>query len=160
MQSTEESVAETEDFARQVLAQTSAGQAFLNQVDEEVKNGGYDESGAFSTRPTLLNTNTAPLVLPCVTPRFVPTCTSESMRGLGRVSHKYGLPVQSHLSESLNEIDFVKSLHPQSTTYAGVYEEHGLLHNGAIMVMIARDYYISAFIIYLPLTRIIIAGRY
>lgn len=94
MQSTEESIAETEDFARQVLAHTNEGQEFLQQVDAEVAGGGFDAAGDFSSRPTLLNASHAPLVMPCVTPRFVPTCTAESMRGLGAVSHKYGLPVQ------------------------------------------------------------------
>lgn len=42
--------------------------------------------------------------------------------------------MQSHLSESLNEIAFVKSLHPEATTYAGVYDVNGLLHSGSIMV--------------------------
>jgi guanine deaminase len=134
VESTEDSVAETEDFARKVLAHTAVGQEFLDNIDSEVSGGGYDASSAYVTRPTLLNQNNAPLVLPCITPRFVPTCTSESMSGLGQVSHKYGLPVQSHLSESLNEIAFVKSLHPEATTYAGVYETNGLLHRGAIMV--------------------------
>jgi guanine deaminase len=134
VESTADSVAETEDFARVLLGRTSVGQEFLKQVDAEVASGGYDDSTSFATRPTLLNNPDAPLVLPCVTPRFVPTCTSESMQGLGKVSHKYGLPVQSHLSESLNEIAFVKSLHPEASTYAGVYEVNGLLHQGAIMV--------------------------
>ena len=49
-------------------------------------------------------------------------------------SHRLSPLVQSHLSESLNEISFVKSLHPEASTYAGVYEANGLLHSGAIMV--------------------------
>lgn len=134
VESTEDSVSETEDFVRQVLTRTAVGQKFLDEVDAEVAGGAYDSSADFTARPSLLGSKTAPLVLPCVTPRFVPTCTADSMKGLGGVSHKYGLPVQSHLSESLNEIAFVKSLHPEATTYAGVYEVNGLLHSGAIMV--------------------------
>lgn len=77
-----------------MLAHTSVGREFLQQVDAEVAGGKYDAAATFSSRPSLLNTGHAPLVLPCITPRFVPTCTAESMRGLGAVSHKYGLPVQ------------------------------------------------------------------
>lgn len=54
-----------------------------------------------------------PLITPVVTPRFVPACTAELMQHLGEVSKKYDVPVQSHLSESLAEIDWVKDLHPE-----------------------------------------------
>lgn len=82
---------------------------------------------------TLLNKYYTPLVMPCVTPRFVPTCTAEMMHRLGELSLKYGLPVQSHMSESVNEIEWVSALHPECRTYAGVYEKHGLLHDACYM---------------------------
>eukprot|EP00904_Undaria_pinnatifida_P002954 jgi/Undpi1/1265/HiC_scaffold_11.g04657.m1 len=69
-----------------------------------------------------------PLITPVVTPRFVPSCTPELMTHLGEVSKKYGVPVQSHLSESLAEMEWVKQLHPELETYAGVYKHFGLLH--------------------------------
>lgn len=55
------------------------------------------------------------------------------MSTLGFLSYKYGLPVQSHLSESIGEIEWVKMLHPECETYAGVYDAHRLLHSSAIM---------------------------
>ena len=55
------------------------------------------------------------------------------MNRLGFLSYKYGLPVQSHLSESIGEIKWVEELHPECNTYAGVYHSHHLLHSGAIM---------------------------
>ena len=54
-----------------------------------------------------------PLITPVVTPRFVPTCSAELMAHLGEVSKKYNVPVQSHLSESLAEMEWVKQLHPE-----------------------------------------------
>ena len=39
-------------------------------------------------------------VVPVITPRFVPSCTDESLTGLGQLAKQYDLPVQSHLSES------------------------------------------------------------
>ena len=48
------------------------------------------DSGAAVT--TLLNQPFTPLVLPCVTPRFVPTCTGEMLASLGAMAAKYGLP--------------------------------------------------------------------
>eukprot|EP00599_Poterioochromonas_sp_BG-1_P014386 CAMPEP_0173162778 /NCGR_PEP_ID=MMETSP1105-20130129/19519_1 /TAXON_ID=2985 /ORGANISM="Ochromonas sp., Strain BG-1" /LENGTH=617 /DNA_ID=CAMNT_0014082691 /DNA_START=170 /DNA_END=2023 /DNA_ORIENTATION=+ len=83
--------------------------------------------------PTLLNRQDTPLIIPCITPRFVPTCTKDIMQRLGEIAKKYGLPVQSHMSESVNEIAWVAELHPECDTYAGVYEQYGLLHEKAYM---------------------------
>jgi cytosine/adenosine deaminase-related metal-dependent hydrolase len=82
---------------------------------------------------TLLDKATTPLVMPCVTPRFVPTCTAGMMARLGDLSQRYGLPVQSHMSESVSEIAWVAELHPDCASYAAVYEQHGLLHNKVYM---------------------------
>eukprot|EP01038_Epipyxis_sp_PR26KG_P004073 gene4073-5818_t len=82
---------------------------------------------------SLLNKPYTPLVLPCVTPRFVPTCTPEMMERLGAIAKKYGLPVQSHMSESPGEIAWVADLHPDCATYASVYEKYGLLNENVYM---------------------------
>lgn len=66
------------------------------------------------------------LVKPIITPRFVPSCTSELMAGLGALSAKYNVPVQSHLSENTGENAWVKELHPDMADYAGVYNAYGL----------------------------------
>lgn len=66
-------------------------------------------------------------VKPIITPRFVPTCTSELLKGLGELATKYNVPVQSHLSENKGEIEFVRELHPEALNYASVYEKVGLL---------------------------------
>ena len=78
---------------------------------------------------SLLNSLDTPLVLPVITPRFVPTCTSELMLQLGNLAKLYNLPIQSHLNESINEIDFVKHLHPECTSYTHVYQTYNLLNN-------------------------------
>jgi cytosine/adenosine deaminase-related metal-dependent hydrolase len=89
-----------------------------------------DSGGAVRT---LLNHPFTPLVLPCVTPRFVPTCTGEMLGSLGVIAAKYGLPVQSHLSESVGEVAWVKDLHPDCSNYASVYQKYGLLNEHCIM---------------------------
>lgn len=66
------------------------------------------------------------LVKPIITPRFVPTCSEELMRGLGNLAINYGIPVQSHLSENISEVAWVKELHPESNNYASVYNEFNL----------------------------------
>ena len=40
-------------------------------------------------------------------PRFVPSCTPELLKTCGELAGKYGLPVQSHLSENVSEIEWV-----------------------------------------------------
>lgn len=74
-------------------------------------------------------------VQPILTPRFTPTCSDELMGGLGNLAQEYNLPVQSHLSENLLEIDWVKQLCPWSTCYGQTYEHFCLLggQNNAIM---------------------------
>lgn len=69
----------------------------------------------------------SPLVKPIVTPRFVPSCTSELMEGLGKLADRYNVPVQSHLDENPAEIDWVCQLHPESENYCGVYNQYDLL---------------------------------
>ena len=44
------------------------------------------------------------LVQPVITPRFIPTCTPELLEGLGALARKYDCHIQSHLSESHDEM--------------------------------------------------------
>lgn len=60
--------------------------------------------------------------MPILTPRFIPSCSNELMKGIGALSREKGLRIQSHLSENLSEIAWVKELVPQSTCYANAYE--------------------------------------
>ncbi|WP_404811469.1 guanine deaminase [Companilactobacillus hulinensis] len=43
---------------------------------------------------------------PVITPRFVPSCTDETLAGLGQLAAKYNLPIQSHCSESIWEDNY------------------------------------------------------
>ena len=65
-------------------------------------------------------------VSPILTPRFVPSCSDELLKGLGELGRKRGLPVQSHLSENQGEIQLVKELCPWSEFYGDVYDRFGL----------------------------------
>lgn len=64
---------------------------------------------------------------PIITPRFVPTCSTELMAELGSLASRYHVPIQSHLSENRYEINWVKELHPDIETYGHVYRRFGLL---------------------------------
>lgn len=81
-----------------------------------------------------------PLVMPVVTPRFIPTCTPELMQQLGAIAKQYNCHVQSHISESLDEVEF--SRHLDATTDLGdgvgrtdaeIFDSHSLLTNRCIM---------------------------
>lgn len=63
-----------------------------------------------------------------ITPRFSPTSTPEQLEALGALwsEHPQCL-MQTHLSEQLDEIEWVKSLFPQARDYLDTYEEFGLL---------------------------------
>lgn len=74
-------------------------------------------------------------VKPILTPRYVPTCTGELLKGLGELAARYGVPVQSHLSEGLDEIKWVKELEPGLDCYAKAYDRYGLLGTDVPAVM-------------------------
>ena len=63
---------------------------------------------------------------PILTPRFIPCCTDKLMEELREIQMAYGIPIQSHLSESKGEIDFVKFLRPDNPFYGDSYNEYDL----------------------------------
>ena len=69
-----------------------------------------------------------------LTPRFVPSTTARLMDGLGRLGERYGLPVQSHLSENREQIAWVGQLHPECASYTEVYRDYGLLRRGCTIM--------------------------
>ncbi|UWQ17169.1 guanine deaminase [Jannaschia sp. M317] len=63
-----------------------------------------------------------------ITPRFSPTSTPDQLSALGALwaEHPECL-MQTHLSEQLDEIAWVRDLFPQARDYLDTYEAHGLL---------------------------------
>ncbi|ETI31044.1 guanine deaminase [Phytophthora nicotianae P1569] len=72
------------------------------------------------------------LVKPVVTPRFVPTCSLQLMKGLGALAKKYDVHVQSHIAESKDEEAFVETLHPGQRD-TELFEQAGLLTQKSCM---------------------------
>ena len=68
-----------------------------------------------------------------ITPRFSPTSTPEQLEALGALwaAHPDCL-MQTHLSEQLDEIEWVKGLYPQARDYLDTYERFGLLGRGGL----------------------------
>jgi len=99
-------------------------QELSNGVDEVVND----------TLKLVEEVKTMPLVDAIVTPRFVPSCTSEMLAALGALACEKQLPVQSHLSENKSEIAWVKELEPQSSCYGDAYYRYGLFgHTPTLM---------------------------
>ncbi|CAO3611155.1 unnamed protein product [Cunninghamella blakesleeana] len=67
------------------------------------------------------------LITPVITPRFAITCSSTLMNGLSSLANQYKVPIQTHLCENPDEIEFTCSLFPESTSYTNIYDDHGLL---------------------------------
>ncbi|AZB56288.1 guanine deaminase [Cereibacter sphaeroides] len=68
-----------------------------------------------------------------ITPRFSPTSTPEQLAALGALWREHpDCLMQTHLSEQLDEIEWVKALHPQARDYVDTYEAQGLLREGAV----------------------------
>jgi guanine deaminase len=95
------------------------------------------EAGLRATEETIAHVRAVDpnfeLVSPILTPRFAPSCSSESMSGLGKMQRETGLPVQTHVSENQGEMDLVASMFPGSASYSAVYDDHGLLTDRTIL---------------------------
>ncbi len=72
-------------------------------------------------------------VEPIITPRFTPSCTDALMARLGAVAGSRGLYVQSHLSESIPEMEWVRQLAPDCRQYWETYEKYGLWKDHTLM---------------------------
>ncbi|NBR52194.1 MAG: guanine deaminase [Rhodobacteraceae bacterium] len=63
-----------------------------------------------------------------ITPRFSPTSTPEQLEALGALWGEFpDCPMQTHLSEQIPEIEWVRSLFPEARDYLDTYEKFGLL---------------------------------
>lgn len=68
-----------------------------------------------------------------ITPRFAPTSTHEQLEMIGALAKEYqDTLIQSHVSENLQEIEWVKALFPEAVDYTDVYDQYGLLRDRAI----------------------------
>jgi guanine deaminase len=66
---------------------------------------------------------------PIITPRFIPSCSDDLLRGLGALRREMNLPVQSHLCESRREIAWVRELCPVNEGYGAAYRDFDLFGN-------------------------------
>lgn len=63
-----------------------------------------------------------------ITPRFAPTSSNEQLIAAGRLLAEHeGVYMHTHLSENVDEIEWVKALFPKAKNYLDVYDQAGLL---------------------------------
>lgn len=74
-------------------------------------------------------------VKPMLTPRFTPSVTDDYMQALGALAAERNLPVQSHLSENPDEIEWVHGLCPDTKFYGETYDRYGLFGRSCPTVM-------------------------
>jgi len=113
----------------EILAARGLG-AFVGRVNMDRNGDCLTENTADSLQETeeWIKQHLSPeaRIRPIITPRFTPSCTDELMQGLGELAAKYNIPVQSHISENLSEIEWVKELVPAAKHYADTYDRFGL----------------------------------
>jgi guanine deaminase len=69
-----------------------------------------------------------------VTVRFAVTSTPEQLAMAGHLCQRHpGVYVQTHVAETQDEVRWVAELFPQSRSYLDVYQQHGLLHERAVL---------------------------
>jgi guanine deaminase len=68
-----------------------------------------------------------------ITPRFSPTSTPDQLAALGALWAEHpDCLMQTHLSEQVDEIAWVRDLYPNARDYLDTYEEHGLIGERAL----------------------------
>ncbi len=90
--------------------------------------GGFDESEALIRR-----WHGRGRLRYCVTPRFAPACTEAQLDAAGALLRGHdGLFLQTHLSESVAEVEWVGALFPRRRDYLDVYAHAGLVGRRSI----------------------------
>ena len=94
---------------------------------DEAMRGTEDLIGYIRSHPA----NTAALVKPVVTPRFIPSCTDATLEGLGALARSCGCHVQTHCSESDWEHGYVLERHGMTDTES--LDRFGLLGRHTVL---------------------------
>lgn len=113
----------TRMIAGKVLMDRHAPDALLDTPER-----GYDES-----KVLLEKWHGRGRQLYCITPRFAASSTDEQLAAAARLWKEYpGTYMQTHLAENTGEIDWVRDLFPQRSSYLDVYDHAGLTGPRAI----------------------------
>ncbi len=78
-------------------------------------------------------TDFSPLLEYILTPRFAPTCSAKLMKETGNFAQSNDAYIQTHLSENIDEIAWVKELFPECSSYTEVYQTYNLLSSKTLL---------------------------
>lgn len=69
-----------------------------------------------------------------MTPRFIPTCSTELLQNLGKLveEQKGNLIIQSHMCESADEVAWVQSMHNEQSDVS-IFDKAGLIGSSTVM---------------------------
>ncbi len=68
-----------------------------------------------------------------ITPRFAPTSSPEQLKKAGQLAEEHpDTFIQTHLSENLSEIEWIKSLYPKHKDYLDIYQSFGLARDRSL----------------------------
>jgi guanine deaminase len=67
------------------------------------------------------------------TPRFAGSCSTELMKRVGKIARDRNAFMQSHLSENIDEVNWVRRLFPECASYTAIYDSAGMLTKRCIM---------------------------
>lgn len=90
-----------------------------------------EDTEAFIVAVQELNKSAKQGIYPVVTPRFIPSCTDEALKGLGELAAKYDTHIQSHCSESDWAHGFVRERFGKNDAFA--LNDFGLLTEKSVM---------------------------
>ena len=107
-----------------VLMDRNAPPAILHTAQSD-----YDDSEALIKKWHGRSRNSYAL-----TPRFAPTSTEDQLQATATLHRKYpSTLIQTHISETVSEVSWVRSLFPHRNGYLDVYDHAGLLGPGTIL---------------------------
>ena len=110
--------------AGKVLMDRNAPTALLDTAQT-----GYDESKALIAR-----WHGRGRALYAITPRFAPTSSPEQLEAAGALWREHpDVLMQTHISESVEEVAWVRRLFPERAHYLDVYDQCGLVRRGAVL---------------------------
>lgn len=110
-------------IAGKVMMDRNAPEALL-----DTPQSGYDQS-----KTLLQKWHKRGRQLYCITPRFAPTSSPAQMEMVGALWKEYpDAYLQSHVSENLGEVAWVKELYPDRSGYLDVYDYYGQLGPRAV----------------------------
>lgn len=113
------------------LLEQAGIRSFVGKVNMDMNCPDYIKEDSLKsledTKEFIERTKNNKFAKPIITPRFSPSCTEKLHKMLGDLSIETNTFVQSHLCESIGEIDFVKELFPSYEHYSDVYMKNNLL---------------------------------